>query len=91
MSDSKVFDGVTEKVFACVKTSSFKEHGTVYDPSTGNKGTATTKVPFIGTVVLDFDLDPSTAKITYTIRSKPGIVPASQIFDGIQSSINGCK
>jgi hypothetical protein len=89
MTTQKTFNGVTPEIFECIKTSSEKEHGTAYDPSSGNKGTATTET-IVGKVVLGFDFDPSSSSITYSITSKPFIVSDSQIFDGIASSINTC-
>jgi hypothetical protein len=91
MTDCRTFNGVTPAIFACVKEKSLQEHGTVYDPLTGNKGTATTVVPAIGTIVVSFDFDPGDATITYCIVSKPWIVSASQIFDGIGDTINACR
>lgn len=91
MTDCRTFNGVTQAIFICVKQTSGREHGTVYDPENGNKGTATTKVPAIGTIVLSFDLVPSSESITYCIISKPWIVSASQIFDGIGETINSCR
>jgi hypothetical protein len=91
MTDCRTFNGVTQAIFTCVKLKSLKEHGTVYDPANGNKGKATTNVPVVGTIVVSFDLDPNTEAITYCIISKPWIVSASQIFDGIGETINSCR
>jgi|HubBroStandDraft_1064217.scaffolds.fasta_scaffold225079_1 hypothetical protein len=91
MTDCRTFNGVTQAIFDCVKKKSLAEHGTVYDPATGNKGKATTNVPVVGTIVVSFDLDPSAESITYCIISKPWIVSASQIFDGIGETINACR
>jgi len=91
MTDCRTFHGVDQAIFACVKQKSLEEHGTVYDPATGNKGKATTNVPVVGTIVVSFDFDPSAESITYCIISKPWIVSASQIFDGIGDTINSCR
>lgn len=90
MSDCRIFHGVTPAIFDCVKVSSGKEHGTVYDPPSGNKGKATTKT-LVGTVVVSFDLNPGDESITYCIISKPWIVSAAQIFDGIGDTIDSCR
>lgn len=90
MSSSKKYNGVNSAVFACVKTASSKQHGTVYDPATGDKGTATTDT-IVGKVVVGFDFDSGSDSITYTIQSKPFLVSDSQIFSGIADSINDCK
>jgi hypothetical protein len=90
MTDCKTFNGVNQSIFTCVKKTSFAEHGTVYDPANGNQGKATTVVPLIGTIVVSFDFEPGAGSITYCIISKPLIVPASEIFGGIASTISSC-
>lgn len=91
MTDCRTFNGVDQSIFACVKQRSLEEHGTIYEPAVGNQGTATTKVPLVGTVVVSFNLEPATESITYCVVSKPWIVSASQIFDGIGETINSCR
>lgn len=91
VADSKTFSGVTPAVFECVKATSKKEHDTDYISADGNKGEAVTKVFLIGTVTLDFDLDPAASTIKYTIKSKPGIVSAKKIWDGTRDTIGRCK
>jgi hypothetical protein len=88
MPSSKSWSGVTESIFACVKTTSQKQHGTVYEPPNADSGTATTKTP-VGTVKLSFVLANET--LTYTIQSKPIIVSESQIWNGIDETIKGCR
>jgi hypothetical protein len=90
-ADSKTFSGVTPAIFECVKATSKKEHNTDYISADGKKGQAVTNVFMIGTVILDFDLDPGASTITYTIKSKPGMVGASKIWDGTQETIDRCK
>jgi hypothetical protein len=91
MTDCKTFHGVNQAIFDCVKQKSYAEHGTIYDPATGNKGTATTNIAVVGKIVVSFDFDPTAESITYCIVSKPWIVSVSQIFDGIGDTINGCR
>ena len=90
MSESKTVHGVTEQIFECVKTTSNEQHGTVYDPATGNSGTATTSTSTY-TVKLNFTFDPGTGDLTYTIVHKTWIVPTSAIWTGIGDTINGCR
>ncbi len=87
---SKTYHGVTEEIFKCVKTKSHSEHGTIYDPPTGNKGTATTSIPVLGKIVLGYDLQPN-RDLTYTIIEKPGLAPEGEIWSGIEKTINGCR
>jgi hypothetical protein len=90
MADCQTFDGVTPAVFACVKQQSAQQHGTVYAPPDASTGTATTDTP-VGTVVVSFDLDTATVAITYCIVKKPFLVTESEIWNGIQSTINACQ
>ncbi len=90
MSSSQTFAPVNAACFDCIKSTSASDHGTVYAPATGNQGTATTKITFIGTVELSFNFDPNAQTIVYTIVKKPGIVPESSIWSGIQDTIDGC-
>lgn len=89
MGSSKTFNGVDENVFECVKASSAKEHGTVYEPNDGSSGTATTKT-IVGTVKLDFSFNPEKKEITYTIKDKPFLAPENEIWSGISNAIHSC-
>lgn len=88
MADSKTFNGITQTVWDCVKTTSEKEQGTVY--SGADQGTATTKT-IVGTVVLSYTFTVAAGTLAYKIDKKPGIVSANQIWDGIQKTITGCQ
>ena len=90
MAKQRVFGGVTESVWTCLKTSSEKEHGTIYAPPGANQGTSTTKT-VVGTVVLGFDFMPEKESIRYTIKQKPLLVPTGQIWSGIQEAIDDCQ
>jgi hypothetical protein len=65
--------------------------GTKYDPPEGNRGTATTKVPVFGIVVVAFDLDPATQVISYEIKDKPSAVPEPLIWGRITQAVEDCK
>lgn len=88
-STSKTFDGVTPDVWNCIKDDSKRKHDTVYDPPDGDNGTATTST-IVGKLELAYSFDSEQSKITFTIEHKPILVPASQIWDGIQDAINKC-
>lgn len=90
MASSKTFNNVTASVWECVKTSSYKEHGTIYAPPGAASGTATTKT-IVGTVELSFNFDSTQSTVAYTILKKPGIVSEKQVWGGIQDSINACS
>lgn len=90
MGSSRTFYNVSASIWECVKSTSNKEHGTVYNPPDANQGTATTSTP-IGDIVLSFNFDPGQASVAYKIEKKPFIVSDNQIWDGIEDSINGCK
>jgi len=95
MSDTKTYPNITQSIFDCIKSTSVREHHTVYEPSDGVTGTATTKIKFhgisIGTVVLDFALDTNSEDLTYTIKSKPSIVTDSEIWNGLDGTVAGCR
>lgn len=90
MADQKTYNNVTAQIFECVKANSEKEHGTKYVPPDANQGTATTQ-SIVGEVVLSFDFNPQASTLTYVIKKKPFIVSASQIWDGIQTTITACS
>ena len=90
MSDCKTYNNVTQAIFDCMKQTSGVQHGTVYDPATGTKGTATTSTA-VGKVVLSFDLNTAANSITYCVVSKPWIVTDDEIFNGIAGSISSCS
>ena len=90
MSSSKIFYGVTPAVFACVKTTSNEQHGTVYAPPDANQGIATTSNS-VWTVKLTFSFDSATEELSYTIVYKSWIVTETEIWNGIGDTINGCR
>jgi hypothetical protein len=88
---SKTFSNVTQAIWTCVQTTSVTENGTVYDPPPpSSSGTATTKT-IVGDVVLSYAFDSGPETVTYTIVKKPFIVSEKEIWDGIQSTIDGCS
>ena len=90
MAKKRSFGNVTPAIWECVKTTSYKEHGTVYAPPGATKGTATTST-FVGEVVLDFDYEESKDTVSYTIVKKPFVVSDDQIWNGIQETIDHCS
>jgi hypothetical protein len=90
MPDQHVYNNVTQTTFTCVKAKSYADHGTTYVPADANSGTATTNVTFVGEIQIDFNFNPSANTLTYSNLRKPGIVPESRIWDGIESTIKAC-
>jgi hypothetical protein len=90
MAKTKSFDGVTPAVWQCVKTTSLREHGTIYEPDGSPQGTATTRTP-VGEVVLRYDYSEEDTTVTYTIEKKPFIVSDDTIWDGIKGTLKGCS
>lgn len=85
---SRIYKNVTPAIWACVKDTSAKEHGTTY---TGpDQGTATTNT-IVGELVMSYDFNVSAATLTYGIVKKPRLAPEAKIWDGIESTINGCR
>jgi len=90
MAAAKTYEGVTEAMLACMKRNGTAA-GTKYDPPDGNRGTATSKVPVFGSVVVAFDLNPSTQVISYEIKEKPAAVPEAMIWSRITQAVEDCK
>lgn len=90
MAKTKTFSGVTPAKWECLKTTSFQEHGTIYTPPTALRGTATTNTP-VGEVILNYDYNAANNDVTYTIEKKPFIVGEGTIWNGIQTSLDGCS
>jgi len=90
MNDCQTFHGVTAAIFERVKDIGRRERGTAYDPPDAVSGTATTITP-VGSIVLTFDLDARAETLTYCIASRPWIMPANAIFDGIANTIDLCR
>lgn len=90
MSNSKTYQGITQTVFDCVRSTSETQHGTVYTPPTANAGTTTTSGTG-WTVNMSFNFDPSSGALSYTITYKTWIVPESAIWSGLDATINGCQ
>lgn len=89
MGKTRTFDGVTADIFECVKQASKKEHDTDY--TSGTKGTATTSVPVLGKIVMEFDFNAGDKTITYTIAEKPFMVPENKIWSGVKETIDRCR
>jgi hypothetical protein len=87
--ESWTWEHITQEIFDCVKAKSEKEHGTHYEPPEADTGICWTQIPFLGKVVLKFNLSGET--LTYVLVEKPGIVPASRIKDGIGETIESCR
>jgi hypothetical protein len=84
---SRTFEGVTPEIWNFLKEDSKCKHDTVYDPPDGDSGTATTDT-IIGKLELTYNFNREQNKVTFTIESKPVLVPAGRIWDGIQDAIN---
>ena len=90
MSDTVTFNGITPEIFSCLKSKSQEQRGTLHEPADANTGTATTKVPVVGSVVIGFTFDPDASTLTYTIVQKPRMIPTDQLWNGIASVIKEC-
>ena len=90
MSDCQTFHGVTSAIFERVRDIGLRDHGTVYDPPGADSGTATAVTP-VGKIAMTFDFDARAETLTYCIASRPWIVPANAVFDGIANTIDACR
>ena len=90
MGATQTYQNVTDAVFERVKQRSLADRGTVYAPTVGNTGTASTAVPVADTVVLAFDLDSMTHMLSYEITSLPFLVTEGEIWDEIAGTLQAC-
>ena len=88
--EDRSFEGVSVAVWERMKATGRDEHGTVFEETGENCGTATTRTP-VGTVVLEFQLDPAAERVTSTIVKRPMLAPSSLIWGGIASTIERCR
>ncbi len=86
----RTFEAVTPAVFACVKAVSERDHGTIYSPQGGDRGTATTRSAF-WIVVVSFDLNRTAGRLTYMLDRKTWFVPTSAIWSGIADTLAVCR
>ena len=90
MPESKTFTGVTTQTWEQLQALGRQRHGTQFQPSDDNSGTATTSTPF-GKLVLDYAHDPQQNTVTYTIVSKPMLVMSPMIWSGIEATITNLR
>jgi len=90
MPSQRTFEGVTSVTFEAVKKASQREHGTTYRPPGADQGQAVTGTA-VGELVLDYQFDAAHDRLSYTISRKPGVVPESAVWNGIQSTIDKCR
>jgi hypothetical protein len=88
--EDRSFEGVSTATWERMKATGRAEHGTVFEETAENRGTATTRTP-VGTVVLEFRFDPAAERITYKILKRPMLAPSSLIWGGIESTIERCR
>jgi hypothetical protein len=94
MSDSKTYNGITQDVFNCVRTTSIQQDKTVYTPPDANQGTTMTegkKGPLIWHVKMSFNFTPANGQLAYTILDKSSFIPEDDIWNGISKMISGCQ
>lgn len=90
MAKTQNYRDVAPAVWACVRATTQKRHGTRYEPAGEDCGRATTHL-FLGDVILDYAFDPKSRTLAYSLVKKPFLVAESQIWSGIQSTIERCR
>src|SRR5512132_3146382 len=88
--EDRSFEGVSAAVWERMKATGRDEHGTVFEETGENRGTATTRTP-LGAVVLEYRFEPAAQRITYKIVKRPILAASSLIWGGIQSTIERCR
>jgi hypothetical protein len=88
--ESRTFDKVDAALWQRLQATGQQRHGTQFEETQDNCGTATTPTP-IGSVVLGYSFDPDGCTITYTIIRKPMLAASGLIWNGIAATIEGCR
>jgi hypothetical protein len=88
--EDRSFEGVNAATWERMKATGRAEHGTIFDETAENRGTATTPTP-VGTLVLEYQFEPAAERSTYKIVKRPMLAPSSLIWGGIASTIERCR
>ena len=70
--EDRSFEGVSAAVWERMKATGRDEHGTVFEETGENRGTATTRTP-VGMVVLEFQLHPAAERVHLQDRQTPDV------------------
>lgn len=90
MSESRTFGNVSADLLEEIFTVGRERHGARIEAEDALRGATTTPTP-LGSLVLNYALDPDAETVTYTIVRKPMFVADRLIWDGIQSAIEECR
>jgi hypothetical protein len=88
--EQHTFEDVSAATWERILATGRTEHGTVFEETAANSGTATTPTP-IGAVVLEYAFDPAAERVSYKIVSKPMLAPSGLIWGGIKTTIERCR
>lgn len=88
--ETRTFEGVSPGAWQRMREAGCRDHGTVFDPPEASRGRATTPTP-VGSVVLDYEFDAESERITYTIVRKPMLAASALIWGGIASTLERCR
>jgi hypothetical protein len=90
LSASRAFSGVTVAVVNRIKQVAHGEHGIVFDPHDGTKGTAIARTP-IGNFVMDFVHDAARSVLVLTLVKKPVLLPAVLVWNRLGTEVERFK
>ena len=90
MLERRSFVGISAETWERMKAAGRDEHGTIFEETAEDRGTATTPTP-VGAIILNFEFDAAAERITYEIAKRPMLAPSSLIWGGIESAIDRCR
>ncbi len=87
MAKEKIYSGITEQLWECIKLTTEADHKTLY--KSGNPGTVNVET-VVGEIIFEFKFDASAKNLHYKIVKKPFLATEGQIWDTLDKSINKC-
>jgi hypothetical protein len=86
MAVSRTFSSVTADVMDRIKQVARDEHGILFDPPEGTKGTATGRTP-LGECIVRFVYDSAQAELVMTLVKKPLMLPAGFLWTAFSAEL----
>ena len=86
MAATRTFSSVTADLMHRIRQVARDEHGILFDPPDGTKGTATGRTP-LGECIVHFAYDSVQAKLVMTLAKKPLMLPAGFLWTAFSAEL----
>ena len=86
MAATRTFSSVTADLMHRIRQVARDEHGILFDPPDGTKGTATGSTP-LGVCIVDFVYDTAQAELVMTVVKKPLMLPAAFLWTAFSAEL----